>query len=443
MADILSMVNGVIGMGERGRQMGQQSRLASLMGQAYQAPRDQRSGYIAQMMATDPNAGLAANKAFDGMDDSARENLGRYATVFSSLPDEQKPMAYAELASQAKALGLPVPDQYKPEYAPHIAKIAQAFGGGAGDANTVQSRFVAEDGQIHALMRDGSVRALGIKADPSMQIVEGANGFYGVNRRNLEANPVQVGQPGVQQRAPGEVPFAIDPNLPPEIQASIRANESQWAQAPEVAVGGDLSHIPPLSTYTGGGRQLQAAPKPGPQQTDIERRLEMARQMGATPEELKRMVVGGESGRDAQRISTADATKARQKLTQIQSARQQLNAVKQAFQKLRGSFSAGLGGNYLPTPEGQAFDRAIRNLSPLITAVTRVPGVGSMSDYEGRLAEQALPSRGTYENVTEQQIADLERLLNTIEGGYTDLLGTGKPAAPAANQGWSIQKVGD
>ena len=436
MADILSLADYVMRQGDIGRQQGKQNRLASLMGQAYSAPREQRSALIGQMVATDPQAGMGAQKAFDGMDESARSELGRYASVFDSLPDEQKPAAYGQLAQQAKSLGLPVPDEYRPEYAPHIQKIAQAFGGGAANANTVQSRFVGEDGQVYALMRDGQVSPLGIKADPNMQIIEGAGGFYGVNRRNLQANPVQVGQPGVQsqqpvQRAPGEVPFSIDPSLPPEVQASIRANESKWANSPEVNVGGDLSHIPRLSTFTGGG-QLKPAPK-ATAQSELDRRIDTARQLGATDEEIKRMVVGGNSGRDAQRISTADATKARQKMTQIQSARQQLNAVKQAFGKLKGSFSAGIGGNYLPTPEGQAFDRAIRNLSPLITAVTRVPGVGAMSDYEAKLQEASLPSRGTYEAVTEQQIADLERLLDTIEGGYGDLLGDGKQkqSAPA------------
>lgn len=393
----------------------------------------------------DPQSAQTAQTLAKGTQESAYDRIGKLAGVYAQTQD---PSVWRELRKGLAEAQFPAEmpweiatDEDRAGSLKFATSIAQQFGGaGAGDSNTVQSRFVGEDGQIYALMRDSTVKPLGIKADPNTQIIEGAGGFYGVDKRTLGATPVQVGQPAIPQRAPGEVPFAIDPSLPPEVQASIRANESQWAQKPEMNIGGDLSHIPPLSTYTGGG-QLQAAPKAGPQPSDIERRLALARDMGATPEELKRMVVGGESGRDAQRISTADATKARQKLTQIQSARQQLNAVKQAFSKLRGSFSAGIGGNYLPTPEGQAFDRAIRNLSPLITAVTRVPGVGSMSDYEGRLAEQALPSRGTYESVTEQQIADLERLLNSIEGGYNDLLG--KPAAPAVNQGWSIQKLGD
>lgn len=176
--------------------------------------------------------------------------------------------------------------------------------------------------------------------------------------------------------------------------------------------------------------------------SELEQRLALADQLGATPEEKRRMVIGGDTGRDAQRISAKDATTARQKITQIQAARNQLNAVKEQFAKnLRGSYSAGPLADYLPTSQGQAFDRAVRNLAPLVTAVTRVPGVGAMSDYESKLQEATLPSRGTYESVTEQQIADLERLLDTVEGGYRDLLGEGtqSPAAGASSNGWSIK----
>lgn len=433
------MAMGTLDSYAQGQQTGRQNRLRDLMGQAVNGPRENRPALLGQAAQVDPMASLKFGQALREDDGNRMGQVAKIASLIDSAPAEQKATIYAQVAPEMNALGIPVPQQWDESFAPHIRQIAQAYGGAQQNANTVQSRFVGEDGQVYALMRDGSVSPLGIKADPNTQIIEGAGGFYGVDKRTLGATPVQVGRPASPQRAPGEVPFSIDPSLPPEVQASIRANESQWAAKPHVNIGDDLSHIPPLSTFTGGG-QLQAAPKAGPQQTDIERRLQMARQMGATPEELKRMVVGGDSGRDAQRISTADATKARQKMTQIQSARQQLNAVKQAFQKLRGSFSAGIGGNYLPTPEGQAFDRAIRNLSPLITAVTRVPGVGAMSDYEAKLQEASLPSRGTYEAVTEQQIADLERLLDTIEGGYGDLLGG---SSPAANQGWSIQRVGD
>ena len=344
MASPLDLYSFVSGEYDAGRKQRDGNRLKALYQQALSDPSQNQRAIIGQVAAIDPSQAQGLYNLLNSRAEDQRKAVGQRAAMVRALPQEQRQAAYEGIRPDLDAAGLFAPEGADEGY---LGAVAQTYGGAGSNSNTVQSRFVGEDGQVYALMRDGSVSPLGIKADPNTQIIEGAGGFYGVDKRTLGATPVQVGRPAAPQRAPGEVPFSIDPSLPPEVQASIRANESQWASKPHVNIGDDLSNIPPLSTFTGGG-QLQAAPKAGPQQTDIERRLQMARQMGATPEELKRMVVGGDSGRDAQRISTADATKARQKMTQIQSARQQLNAVKQAFQKLRGSFSAGIGGNYLP-----------------------------------------------------------------------------------------------
>ena len=137
---------------------------------------------------------------------------------------------------------------------------------------------------------------------------------------------------------------------------------------------------------------------------------------------------GPADAKTTQPLSPKDTNTARVKLTQVQIARNQLNTAKQRFEALRNTFSAGPGGNLLPTPEGKAFDAAIDSMRGSITALTRVPGVGAMSDYETRLDQAKFPTRGKYEEVAAQQLQALEDLLNTIEGGYSELLGT-KPGA--------------
>lgn len=138
---------------------------------------------------------------------------------------------------------------------------------------------------------------------------------------------------------------------------------------------------------------------------------------------------GPADAKTTQPLSPKDTNTARVKLTQVQIARNQLNTAKQRFEALRNTFSAGPGGNLLPTPEGKAFDAAIDSMRGSITALTRVPGVGAMSDYETRLDQAKFPTRGKYEEVAEQQLLALEELLNTIEGGYSELLGA-KPGSP-------------
>lgn len=139
------------------------------------------------------------------------------------------------------------------------------------------------------------------------------------------------------------------------------------------------------------------------------------------------------SKRDAtSNLSQKDATVAKQKLTTINLARQQLQNIQQRFNDIKDGYTAGPLQGRLPTPKGQAFDRAVDQMRSTLTALTRVPGVGAMSDFETKLDQAKFPARTDYENVTQQQIDGIATLLRTIEEGYNGLLsgGTGVNATP-------------
>lgn len=460
-----------------------QSALSALASQAYGAPRDQQTSLLSQMASVSPQAAAQQQEAFQNDDDRRNKTMVNMAKMLVAAPKQARAALYRQMLPTLGGFGLEnLPSDYTDESASTIDQAAnalvQAYGGATSTADqqnfaAMTQGFTPEQIQEARLIQAGLRPRAGL---PSIQ--DTGNGYYGIDRRTLEANPVTTGgRQGMpmggldltkdyqqfaslgipvtstvrtpeRNTAVGGVPNsfhlsgeAID-IAPRTAQEKEQARQYWQQRGYQVIDEQDHLHIePPGRGMT--TSQLRSAPK-AQQPSDLERRLSLADQMGATDEEKRRMVIGGESGRDAQRISAKDATTARQKLTQIQAARQQLNAVKQAFNPIRNSYSAGLGGAYLPTPEGQAFDRAIRNLSPLITAVTRVPGVGAMSDYESKLQEAGLPSRGTYEAVTDQQIGDLERLLDTVEAGYQDLLSGNSSQAPQsapAPSGWSIQKV--
>lgn len=135
-------------------------------------------------------------------------------------------------------------------------------------------------------------------------------------------------------------------------------------------------------------------------------------------------------------LSPKDTGVVKQKLIQINTARQQLEAAKRKFAAIQNSVSAGPGGQFVPTPAGKAFDAAIDAMRGTITSITRVPGVGAMSDYETRLDQAKFPERGNYEAVTAQKLEQLDALISGLDAGYRDLLGgpsdTAAPAAPAA-----------
>lgn len=77
------------------------------------------------------------------------------------------------------------------------------------------------------------------------------------------------------------------------------------------------------------------------------------------------------------------------------------------------------------TKEGQELDNAVAQLMPEITALTRVPGVGSQSDLEQRLANLALPSSANYPEVNRKAIEELDLFLKDLEAAYSNVAAGG------------------
>lgn len=252
------------------------SKLAELMGGAYAGSSDPRAGLYGQIAAVDPGAAMSAQKHFGDMDGQRRQRLGQFAAVFDALPDEQKAVAYPQFAAQAKeVLGVPVPDQWDPAFSPRISQIARALGAG-GVAGNVQSTYIDAAGNRVAIMRDGSTQILGQNM-PTNQIIDTGNGFYGVNKGNLQAAPVMTGGAQQQQAPSGPMTAAtgqrvnIDPSLPENVRASIMAAENAGQPLPGVMVGEgqpDPQNIPTsmgMPAFQGApaqGQQLRSAPKP-------------------------------------------------------------------------------------------------------------------------------------------------------------------------------------
>lgn len=151
------------------------------------------------------------------------------------------------------------------------------------------------------------------------------------------------------------------------------------------------------------------------------------------------------------RYSAKELQAARDKVRTIGIARDQLQNIKTAWENLvgkkgpdgkrPGAASAGpFGGGMLPTESGSNFDAAVDQFRSTITALTRTPGVGAMSDYETRLDQSKLPTRRDYESSTEQKIRDLGQFIDNLEAGYGDILGDGAEA-PAPSVGQEIDDV--
>lgn len=147
-----------------------------------------------------------------------------------------------------------------------------------------------------------------------------------------------------------------------------------------------------------------------------------------------------------QQFTPKDLSAARAKLNQIRIAKNQLNVLKTKYAALKDTFSSGIGGAWVPSEAGKAADAAVNSMRDTITSLTRTPGIGSMSDFETRLAQLKFPDRGQYESVSQQQIQSLEQLINDLDSGYREILsGTQTQSPPSApvqpgTAGWSVAR---
>ena len=87
------------------------------------------------------------------------------------------------------------------------------------------------------------------------------------------------------------------------------------------------------------------------------------------------------------------------------------------------------------TDQGRELMAASAQVMPELQALTRVPGIGSQSDLEARLASLALPSLEMPPAVNRKSQAELKAFVEDLKAAYESLVKGGEqPAAPQAPQ---------
>lgn len=249
---------------------------------------------LSAIYAADPGTGFkvqqaAAQQQEAGLaqEDKRRQRLGQMARQLTKLPPEMRNAAYQQMIPELSTFGLQtVPPEYTPEVDDVVRQVAEAFDSQEGVR--VQSTFVDAQGNRVAILRDGSTQVLGQNA-PQNQIIDTGNGFFGVNKGSLQAAPVMIGG-APQQAAPQTLPTSAGthPN-----QEAVIAQANQMAQQglPSEQIDSWIQTQLSQPVETQGGQQLRSAPK-AHAPSELERRLNLAGQMGASPDELRQMVIG-------------------------------------------------------------------------------------------------------------------------------------------------------
>lgn len=237
--------------------------------------------------------------------DRTRQTVANFARQWSASPPQAKPMlirvakqAISQNPGLAEALGGQMPESDDPAEWDGFMGGGALFDGGGNGAN-VQSTYIDDQGNRVAVMRDGSRMVLGKNA-PNNQIIEGAGGFYGVNKGDLSAAPVRMG--GQPQAAPPtqyEASIDIDSLPPGEREAAMMAMRGQDAHVVNgQAIPGNT--ITAQQDFGARGPQqakpagpiLQAPAKAPPAKSALQDRLDIAAARGATKEELDAIATG-------------------------------------------------------------------------------------------------------------------------------------------------------
>lgn len=350
----------------------------------------------------------------------AQQKQQGLAKMFADLyaaPEAERPKGIAALLGADLQTGQQAMKAFDPRFQQASA------------ANGVQSTFINDRGERVAIMRDGSVQVLGNNA-PNNQIIDTGNGYYGVNKGNLSAAPVQVGgqqAAPTMQAASGEVPFSIDPSLPPEVQAAIRANPQQWGEAPDGAqmqVPQQLRKAPPAMTpYQQAQLSLQEQAAKRAENADKRAQAEAERK-AANP-------INAQAQREQAAI--------RAKVPQLQNAIRGMDRIETALKGLQGKMvntgpMDAMVQRY--TPAGQELEAAVGAIQNSVLALTRVPGIGSQSDLEARIAALQYPSLDKPPEVNRRTLDNLKLFMRDLANAYKLAVQPGQgqqaPAKPAS-----------
>jgi len=397
----------------------------------------------AQAAAIDPEAAGQYQQAGDVLLRRLKGGL----QLIDSAQDPRAKQAYWEQVRpffiKNSPPGTPEPPLSYEEAAPHLegakAKIAMIDEPKAG---RVQSTYVDAQGNRVGVMADGTTQILGQNA-PNNQIIDTGNGFYGVNKGNLQAAPVMTGgqtsqpQVGTVFTAPDGMPTVIDDaGVDPRVAANIQSNPG-WASAPD----GATASMPVQNGAPGNAGQLRSAPKP-PSASDqlamdayqkkTTRTLtpQEAQAAGFRPGTIvqqdgygnNKVVQAPETDRqamsDAQR---KDMLARRAKIPQVQNVTRGLSRIDSALQKLNGALlDTGPVDAKIQqyTPAGQELEAAVGAIQNSMLALTRVPGIGSQSDLEARIANMQYPSLDKAPDVNRRTMENLKAFAADLKAAY-------------------------
>lgn len=429
----LAAISHVQQQGELGRQRGQQNRLNMLAGQSYSATTPEaQSSLLGQMAQISPGAAQAQQEQFQSQEDRTRKELYGLAQGWKRVPSQSRQAYYEKfLSPRLSAIGFgeqPAFDEGAIDGA--ADQIIAAFGTQAlGAGGNVQSTYVDGQGNRVAIMRDGSQRSLGPN-NASIRVMEqeGALPYGVVTSGGLPGQIVNLGGAGAPAGVPvggqAQPPGAyIDPSLPPEVQQQIRQSLAAGQEPPSsMTFAQGPVRTPTAAEKAAATESAKLNVQNSNFETEIDQQRRLAEQQARIDADKARTVEQAKSEQER-------ASNERAKTAQLNNVDRGLGRIDSALKGLNGRFvnTGPIDGRIIgATPEGQELEAAVGAIQNDMMALTRVPGVGSQSDLEQKIANLKYPSIYNAPEVNARNVQQLKAFMSDLRQQIQRA-----PAAPA------------
>lgn len=458
--------------GDIGRQRGQQERINMLAGQSYSATTpEQQSSLLSQLAQVDPQVAQDQQQQFQSQEDRSRKELYGMAQGWKKVPQQYRQGYYEKyLSPRLAAMGMGEQPAYdeatidgaadqiiaafgqqvmgaqptdvrsfemmtaglSPEEKERARRVNLGLEGRASTSGYSQVKFTGADGRERVGVLNGRTGQIDLPDGTSFNPQTGA--------MSQTSSQVQQAAPaaGLYNTPNGQV--RIGEGLTPEqwelVQADMASGgASNNYQLPDRNVT-PAQRAASSDAFVGRAPEEQAAAVERAKidaqnsnfETEIEQQRRLAEQQARIEGEKARAVQQAKS--ESERAETQRAKSAA--LNNVTRGVDRVEKALTAIEGMRGADSGPLDQYFVArTKEGQELAAAVGAMQDSMLALTRVPGVGSQSDLEAKLANLKYPDLGNYPTVNRNNVAQLKALVNDLRTQF----GSTTSAAPAGNSG--------
>lgn len=386
--------------------------------------------------ALDPNQA----KTLQGEGDRRRQKLFGLATSLKRA--EQNPQLQAALYRTAvpymrSEFGPEIPEMFDSASVMPIVEQVLAQGDPralSGNGGTIQSQKISDDGYIINTYRNGRMEKTQQKVDRQMWLRDHP-GMTAPELVGKDGSVLQVGQETPSSlpqggldvgEGVGRVRMNIE-GVDPQRQQRVAQTVSMMQQAgyPDEEIEQFIQgQLPQAASNIAAQRQAFARPSAA-QDAAATERAKLQAQQDFLPTELSMRTeadIAKSRGVEQAKSEQERASNERAKTAQLNNVDRGLSRIDTAIKALSGGMvnTGPLDGRLMvSTPQGQELEAAVGAIQNDMLALTRVPGIGSQSDLEAKIANLKYPSIYNHPSVNAANVQQLKAFMEDLRSQIT------------------------